>query len=99
MIRAEVMRGALKHIIRLNFLILITVNSYSPRHFVPGAFLIPYTLMLVLAGLPLFFLELCFGQFSSLGPITVWRISPLFKGKKELSWPLKFLNEIKLKSY
>ncbi|XP_064610216.1 sodium- and chloride-dependent glycine transporter 1-like [Liolophura sinensis] len=36
--------------------------------------------MLALAGLPLFFMELSFGQFSSLGPITIWKISPLFKG-------------------
>ncbi|VDP67175.1 unnamed protein product [Schistosoma curassoni] len=45
-----------------------------------GAFLIPYTLMLALLGLPLFFLEFAFGQFASLGPISVWNISPLFKG-------------------
>ncbi|CAL8107713.1 unnamed protein product [Calicophoron daubneyi] len=45
-----------------------------------GAFLIPYTLMLLLLGLPLFFLEFAFGQFASLGPISVWNISPLFKG-------------------
>jgi solute carrier family 6 amino acid transporter-like protein 5/7/9/14 len=45
-----------------------------------GAFLIPYSLMLALAGLPLFFMELSFGQFASLGPISIWRISPMFKG-------------------
>ncbi|XP_059141513.1 sodium- and chloride-dependent glycine transporter 1-like [Physella acuta] len=45
-----------------------------------GAFLIPYTLMLIGVGLPLFFMELAFGQFASLGPITIWRINPLFKG-------------------
>lgn len=45
-----------------------------------GAFLIPYTLMLALAGLPLFFMELSFGQFAGLGPITIWKISPIFKG-------------------
>ncbi|XP_077863914.1 sodium- and chloride-dependent glycine transporter 1-like [Saccoglossus kowalevskii] len=45
-----------------------------------GAFLIPYIIMLTLAGLPLFFLELAFGQFSSVGCISVWRISPIFKG-------------------
>ncbi|XP_064603734.1 sodium- and chloride-dependent glycine transporter 1-like [Liolophura sinensis] len=45
-----------------------------------GAFLIPYIIMLACVGLPLFFMELGFGQFASLGPITIWRISPLMKG-------------------
>lgn len=45
-----------------------------------GAFLIPYVLSLALVGLPAFFMELAFGQFASLGPITIWRVCPLFKG-------------------
>ncbi|KAI0235333.1 Sodium- and chloride-dependent glycine transporter 1 [Lamellibrachia satsuma] len=45
-----------------------------------GAFLIPYVLMLAMVGLPLFYMELAFGQYASLGPITIWRVSPLFKG-------------------
>ncbi|XP_061165216.1 sodium- and chloride-dependent glycine transporter 2-like [Saccostrea echinata] len=45
-----------------------------------GAFLIPYILSLALIGLPAFFMELAFGQFASLGPITIWRVCPLFKG-------------------
>ena len=45
-----------------------------------GAFLVPYVLMLTLVGVPLFFLEISFGQFASLGPITAWTVSPLFKG-------------------
>ncbi|KAL3841981.1 hypothetical protein ACJMK2_020057 [Sinanodonta woodiana] len=45
-----------------------------------GAFLIPYTIMLAAVGLPLFYMELALGQFASLGPITIWRINPLFKG-------------------
>ncbi|VDK20187.1 unnamed protein product [Taenia asiatica] len=45
-----------------------------------GAFLIPYVVMLVCLGLPIFFLEFAFGQFASQGPISIWSISPLFKG-------------------
>uniref|UniRef100_A0A8D2L1U7 Transporter n=1 Tax=Varanus komodoensis TaxID=61221 RepID=A0A8D2L1U7_VARKO len=45
-----------------------------------GAFLIPYAIMLALAGLPLFFLECSLGQFASLGPVSVWRILPLLQG-------------------
>uniref|UniRef100_A0A0B7BLH9 Transporter n=2 Tax=Arion vulgaris TaxID=1028688 RepID=A0A0B7BLH9_9EUPU len=45
-----------------------------------GSFLVPYVIMLVICGLPLFFLELAFGQFGSQGPITIWRVCPLFTG-------------------
>ena len=46
-----------------------------------GAFLIPYVVMLVFAGLPIFFLECAIGQFSSLGPISCFKFSPILKGK------------------
>ncbi|XP_073455242.1 sodium- and chloride-dependent neutral and basic amino acid transporter B(0+)-like isoform X2 [Aquarana catesbeiana] len=36
--------------------------------------------MLALAGLPLLFLECSLGQFASLGPIEIWRITPFFQG-------------------
>lgn len=45
-----------------------------------GAFFIPYTLFLLLCGLPLFFMEVSFGQFSSLSPIAIWRVCPALKG-------------------
>ncbi|KAJ8888679.1 hypothetical protein PR048_008171 [Dryococelus australis] len=45
-----------------------------------GAFLVPYLLMLFLCGIPLFLMETTLGQFSSRGCLTVFSISPLFKG-------------------
>uniref|UniRef100_A0A8C9XLS1 Solute carrier family 6 member 14 n=1 Tax=Sander lucioperca TaxID=283035 RepID=A0A8C9XLS1_SANLU len=36
--------------------------------------------MLVLAGIPLFFLESAFGQFCSQGPINIWRAVPILQG-------------------
>ncbi|KAI1290868.1 Sodium- and chloride-dependent glycine transporter 1 [Halotydeus destructor] len=45
-----------------------------------GAFLIPYSIMLFFVGIPLFFFELSFGQYASEGPVTIWKISPLFQG-------------------
>eukprot|EP00069_Balaena_mysticetus_P015597 bmy_22553T0 len=41
-----------------------------------GAFLIPYLMMLALAGLPIFFLEVSLGQFASQGPVSVWKAIP-----------------------
>uniref|UniRef100_A0AAY4EGI8 Transporter n=1 Tax=Denticeps clupeoides TaxID=299321 RepID=A0AAY4EGI8_9TELE len=45
-----------------------------------GAFLIPYTIMLAVAGIPLFFVESSFGQFCSQGPINVWKAVPMLQG-------------------
>jgi len=45
-----------------------------------GAFLIPYLIMLIVCGIPLFFMELSFGQFCGLGPVTAWRAVPILKG-------------------
>uniref|UniRef100_A0AAQ6IJB6 Transporter n=1 Tax=Anabas testudineus TaxID=64144 RepID=A0AAQ6IJB6_ANATE len=46
-----------------------------------GAFLIPYFVMLVVTGIPLYFLESAFGQFCSQGPINIWRAVPILQGK------------------
>ncbi|XP_058487251.1 sodium- and chloride-dependent neutral and basic amino acid transporter B(0+) [Solea solea] len=45
-----------------------------------GAFLIPYFVMLVVTGIPLFFLESSLGQFCSQGPINTWRAVPILQG-------------------
>lgn len=47
---------------------------------VVGSFILCYVIVLVLVGVPIFYLELALGQYASLGPITMWRVSPLFKG-------------------
>ncbi|KRZ79338.1 Sodium-dependent dopamine transporter, partial [Trichinella papuae] len=46
-----------------------------------GAFLIPYLIMLMLTGIPLFYMELVLGQYFRKGAITTWgNVCPLFKG-------------------
>lgn len=49
-----------------------------------GVFLIPYVLIALIGGIPIFFLEISLGQFMKAGSINVWNICPLFKG--EQSW-------------
>lgn len=44
--------------------------------------MIPYTIMLIFGGLPLFYMELALGQFHRSGCLTIWkRICPALKGK------------------
>ncbi|RNA29024.1 sodium-dependent proline transporter-like [Brachionus plicatilis] len=45
-----------------------------------GVFLIPYLIFLFFVGIPLFYLELNIGQFTSQGPILCWKMAPIFKG-------------------
>jgi solute carrier family 6 amino acid transporter-like protein 5/7/9/14 len=45
-----------------------------------GAFLIPYLIMLTLAGKPMYFMELAFGQFAGTGPLSIWNCTPIAKG-------------------
>lgn len=48
---------------------------------ISGAFFIPYVIMLFFVGMPIFFLELSLGQFTSSGPLTCWKYAPIFQGK------------------
>lgn len=55
-----------------------TINFYHI-----GAFLIPYCIMLLLGGLPLFYMELALGQYHRCGCLTIWKkICPALKGKE-----------------
>ena len=46
-----------------------------------GVFLIPYLVMLVLAALPIFYMELALGQFGRLGPNKVFgKLAPISRG-------------------
>jgi len=45
-----------------------------------GAFLIPYVILLLLVGKPMYYMEVAIGQFSQLGPLGIWKLSPLFTG-------------------
>ncbi|KAJ1203896.1 hypothetical protein NDU88_007677 [Pleurodeles waltl] len=45
-----------------------------------GAFLVPYLFFMVIAGMPLFYMELALGQFNREGAAGVWKICPIFKG-------------------
>ena len=46
---------------------------------VKGVFFIPYTLCLIFVGLPLFYLEINLGQFTSQGAFHCWKMTPIFK--------------------
>jgi hypothetical protein len=61
----------------------IVLKQLSLAYLYPliGAFLIPYFLMLFLSAIPVFYMELLLGQFIRQGPISMWKICPLFKGK------------------
>jgi hypothetical protein len=68
-----------QHMCTTDCVLYIFVKKVS-NLYISGAFFIPYIIMLVFCGIPLVFMELAFGQYASLGPVTVWRAVPLFKG-------------------
>ena len=49
-----------------------------------GAFLIPFAFFLITCGGPLYYLEVCLGQFSGKSAVLAFELCPLFKGKASL---------------
>lgn len=45
-----------------------------------GSFLIPYFILLLLIGKPMYYMELALGQFAQRGPVGVWKMCPLGQG-------------------
>ncbi|CAG2105983.1 unnamed protein product [Medioppia subpectinata] len=59
---------------------LETTGANLSSNLYKSAFLIPYIVMLIFGGLPLFYLELALGQYYSSGCITIWkRLCPIMK--------------------
>ncbi|XP_018431924.1 PREDICTED: sodium- and chloride-dependent betaine transporter-like [Nanorana parkeri] len=60
-----------------------------------GAFLIPYVIFMVTCGVPIFFLEIALGQYTTQGPVTAWtKICPLFSGIGYGAMVMSFLANI-----
>ena len=58
-----------------------------------GAFLIPFFIFMILVGVPIMYLELAVGQFTSRGPILSWVMTPLFKGVGiSMNWINNYVN-------
>lgn len=56
-------------------------------HFLSGAFLVPYLLMLVVLGIPLLYMELTVGQYTRRGPVlALATVCPLLKGALTKFW-------------
>ncbi|XP_063704124.1 sodium-dependent nutrient amino acid transporter 1-like [Culicoides brevitarsis] len=45
-----------------------------------GAFVIPYLIVLVVIGRPMYYLEMAIGQFVSKGHVKIWELAPFMKG-------------------
>jgi solute carrier family 6 amino acid transporter-like protein 5/7/9/14 len=66
-----------------------------------GAFLIPYLLVVLFIGRPLYIMELGMGQFTSRGPVKCWEMAPFFRGSvpkvtqsHSVSKKFRILNEV-----
>lgn len=45
-----------------------------------GAFLLPYIVVLILIGKPMYYLETAIGQFSNGNGVRIWAMAPAMKG-------------------
>ncbi|ODM97620.1 Sodium-dependent nutrient amino acid transporter 1, partial [Orchesella cincta] len=87
------MSVGLGNVWRFPFTVLF--NHFNPKFRIAfenggGAFLVPYIVSLVIVGRPMYYLEMCIGQFSRLvfnkrgfqhrGPVKVWEVVPFFRG-------------------
>ena len=61
---------------------------------ISGAFLIPYFLTLFCIGTPIYFLEVSLGQRFSCGGLSLWNVSPLFKGMNNCYSNLKRFSKL-----
>lgn len=64
-----------------------------------GAFLIPYLVVLVVVGKPLYYLEMIMGQFSSRGSIQVYDFAPALRGLTGLFVKIFDCGCVKRKNY
>ena len=55
-----------------------------------GAFLIPFMIVLLLVGRPIYYLEMCIGQFSSRGSVKVYDFAPALRGESRRGGELLF---------
>lgn len=46
-----------------------------------GAFIIPYVIVLLIIGKPMYYLETFLGQFTSQSSLKIWEINPAFRGE------------------
>lgn len=63
-----------------HFFFLILLLFIFLFYFCQGAFLVPYLLMVILCGIPLFYMEVLLGQFSGTGCTGMFRLVPILKG-------------------
>ena len=70
-----------QHYLPIKFIVTYNFKLNHCTSVPTASFLLPYTVMMVLLGVPVCFMELSLGQFTSSGPLTCWNMANIFKGK------------------